>query len=145
YKYYDEIQNNVIDYVDQYFEDYKLVTKDKTERITEDLPFDTPAYLSYEELKEGGFLSPSFHILIPENTIFSEEEWSILTEKIASSNEYTDDNYIRSAYKKDINFGVYFMVFRVPDDVYQDLEFITTFDEFRKLKNNQNYEITRIL
>ena len=141
YKYFDEIQNDVIDYVDQYFEDYKLVTKDRTERITEDLPFDIPADLSYEELKEEGFLSPSFHILIPEDTVFSDEEWSILTEKIASSNEYTDDDYIRGAYKKDINFGVYFMVYRIPNEMYNDLEFMTDFVEFGKLGKNA----TRIL
>ncbi|MDE6003787.1 MAG: hypothetical protein K2G88_00165 [Oscillospiraceae bacterium] len=149
YKYFDEIQNDVIDYVDQYFEDYKLVTTDKTDEIklyNNSIPFENSSFdLSYEELKQIGNISTDCYIFIPEDTVFSDEEWTILIEKIASYNEYTNDDYIGRAYKKDINLGIYFMVFRIPNEMYHDLEFITTFDEFRKLKENGDYEITRIL
>ncbi len=144
YKYFDDAQNDVIRYTNQYFDEHKLVTRDKTDRITKELPFDTSAELSYEELE--ALMSLDFYILIPEDTVFSEEEWAIMIEKFASSSEYVDDDeYVENDYREDINLKIYFSVYRVPNDVYQDLEFITTFDEFRKLKNNQNYEITRIL
>ena len=144
YKYFDDAQNDVISYVNQYFDEHKLVTRDKTDRIIKELPFDTSADLSYEEVK--AFMSLDFYILIPEDTVFTDEEWDIMIEKFASSSEYVDDDeYVESDYREDINLKIYFNVYRVPKDVYQDLEFMTTFDEFRKLKNNQNYEITRIL
>lgn len=129
YKHFDDIQDEVVSYVGQYFNDYKLVAND----ISEGLPFEVSADVSYDELKDIMYdnnCSVSFRILIPEDTVFSETEWSTLVEKVASSNEYTDDDYIRGAYKRDINLEVYLTVFRTPNEVYNNLEFIITGDEY---------------
>lgn len=129
YKYFDSMQDEVVSYVGQYFNDYKLVAND----ISEELPFEVSADVSYDELKNIMYdndCSVSFRILIPEDTVFSETEWNTLVEKIASSNEYTDDDYIRGAYKRDINLEVYLTVFRTPNEVYNNLEFIITEDEY---------------
>ncbi|MBD5144253.1 MAG: hypothetical protein HDT22_11755 [Ruminococcus sp.] len=144
-KYFDDVQNDVIDYVNQYFDGYKLV---KMMGISKYLPFETSSNLSYEELKKLGHFTTKFYILIPEDTVFSDEEWSMITEKIASSNEYTEDDDKRSPYKEDINLKIDFSVYCLPNDVYHDLEFVINIIEFRKLLEENtdcDCEITRML
>ena len=63
----------------KYFDGYKLV---KMMGISEYLPFETSPDLSYEELKRLGHFTTKFYILIPEDTVFSDEEWSMVTEKL---------------------------------------------------------------
>lgn len=130
YKYFDDAQNEINNYIGCYFENYKLVANDKSERITDELPFDTPADLSYEELKERKNLSYTVYILIPEDTNFSDEEWSAIEEKFADSEE-------KNTYKEDMNLRVHFAVFSVPSEMYHQLELMTSFDEFRRLQNNK--------
>ena len=129
YKYFNNIQDEVVGYVGQYFNNYKIVIND----ISEKLPFEVSADVSYDELKDVMYnnnCSVSFRILIPEDTVFSETEWNTLVEKIASSNEYTNDDMIRGAYKRDIHLEVYLTVFRIPNEVYDNLGFSITGDEY---------------
>ena len=129
YKYFSNIQDEIVGYVGQYFSNYKIVADD----ISEKLPFEVSADVSYDELKNimyNNNCSVSFRILIPEDTVFSETEWNTLVEKIASSNEYTNDDINRGAYKRDINLEVYLTVFRLPNEVYNNLESIITEEEY---------------
>lgn len=132
YKYVNEIENDVENYVSKYFTDFKLVRFNMT---GSKLPFDTEPNLDYEKLKKI-MIKNSVRLqygIIFNNTIklSSEQEKSINNDILRRYEDNTDVDFFRAEINLNVSFGVY----RFSEDIYDEMSCHINEEQFHQYKS----------
>ena len=88
-----------------------------------ELPFNTSPNLTYEELKQHTYFTCD--VYISEQSIFSNEEMSLLFEKFASTTTNSTDktDVTMDYYRDELNMKVKFYIYTVPQEVYDKMDY----------------------
>lgn len=120
HKYLPQVQEDIEAYLKKYLSDFKFV---EVRADTEELPFNTSPNLTYEELKQKTNFECT--IFISDKRAVTDEEMKLLIEKFASSIKYIPEGTAENlnTYREELGMDVWFEIFKVDDDVYEELDY----------------------